>query len=623
MARFTGGGAGSVGPQGLEGPMGQTGADGPMGMNGVDGLNGLSAYEVAVNNGFSGSEQEWLDSIAAANIADFSFDLVEGEETLSRMTIHNHDMVIRTTSDSEEDSDIEIVSADDARVTAEDIVALRAGSHVAIRTGWDSGTEESDYRWEFSDNGQIQLPGNGYIDNQASSSGDGNGYSTIKIVPDSGLETDQYLIVDPTEPSHIHIRAGGEIDESSADLILGGEKTNVKVSDFFGIEVGTKGITYAGSYEHVGEQGPQLVIEGDLSETFGTLQDLYVIVDGTNYPINGILYDTEVFPPTTRIDVDAATFMFGVFYEVGGSLPQNTWHFDTSGVLNIPKGISSQTAGNLKIESEYGYIVLDGLGAYLYNDQIPQNQIATIGDTNNVSYKYVLAAGLGGPGMSEDLANNPTFSIPGPFGAYVVGNYVRYYPNPQLEPTAWVEGEITSKTGDESLTITVGNWSVLALGIGGASGSDEIRPYMTLAANPSSGPRDINWQVAGGTLGTQPTFNGDPLFSGSYVRTGSMVHFRIDVDFDNITSFGTGQYYLNLPFNPKYNYMFTGGCLHDFSSGITYVITGHVFAGNPQMRLESTDNSGNSSFNIPFTATAPITLQTADNFHVYGDYIAE
>ena len=242
---------------------------------------------------------------------------------------------------------------------------------------------------------------------------------------------------------------------------------------------------------------------------------------------------------------------------------------------------------------------------------------------DGAGYDYVLPEGFGGPGMSEDLANNPTFSIPGPFGAYVVGNYVRYYPNPQLEPTAWVEGEITSKTGDESLTITVGNWSVLALGIGGANGSDEIRPYMTLATNPSSGPRDISWQVAGGTLGTQPTFNGDPLFTGSYVRTGSMVHFRIDVDFENITSFGTGQYYLNLPFNPKYNYMFTGGCLHDFSTGITYVITGHVFAGNPQMRLESTDNSGNSSFNIPFTATAPTTLETADNFHIYGDYIAE
>jgi hypothetical protein len=138
-----------------------------------------------------------------------------------------------------------------------------------------------------------------------------------------------------------------------------------------------------------------------------------------------------------------------------------------------------------------------------------------------------------------------------------------------------------------------------------------------------AGPEDKEFEVVGGTLDVQPTFDGDPLFDGSYVKTGKIVHFRIDVNFSNILTFGTGQYYLNLPFTPKYNYMFTGGCLHDASTGVTYVITGHVFAGNPQMRLESTDNTGNSSFNIPFTSTAPIALDTADNFHIYGDYIVQ
>jgi hypothetical protein len=134
---------------------------------------------------------------------------------------------------------------------------------------------------------------------------------------------------------------------------------------------------------------------------------------------------------------------------------------------------------------------------------------------------------------------------------------------------------------------------------------------------------DTTFTVAGGTLGTQPTFDGDPLFTGSYVQVGPMVHFRVDVDFENILTFGTGQYYINLPFTPKYNYMFTGGCLHDFSTGVTYVITGHVFAGNPQMRLESTDNQGSTTFNIPFTYNHPITLSTQDNFHLYGDYIVD
>ena len=63
-------------------------------------------------------------------------------------------------------------------------------------------------------------------------------------------------------------------------------------------------------------------------------------------------------------------------------------------------------------------------------------------------------------------------------------------------------------------------------------------------------PGTVNdFVVAGGVVsGTQPTFNGAPLFTGSYSRIGDLVHFQIQVDFDNITSFGNGQYYVNLPF---------------------------------------------------------------------------
>lgn len=69
-------------------------------------------------------------------------------------------------------------------------------------------------------------------------SGDGAGFDTIKLIPDASLHfndssygNDQYLVIDPTAPNHIHIRAGGAIDSSSADLFLGGEQNHVKVSD--------------------------------------------------------------------------------------------------------------------------------------------------------------------------------------------------------------------------------------------------------------------------------------------------------------------------------------------------------------------------------------------------------
>jgi hypothetical protein len=132
---------------------------------------------------------------------------------------------------------------------------------------------------------------------------------------------------------------------------------------------------------------------------------------------------------------------------------------------------------------------------------------------------------------------------------------------------------------------------------------------------------EVVYSVSGGTTGTQPTFSGDPLFTGGYVKDGDLVHFRIDVDFDNITSFGTGQYFLTLPFPSKHNYQLSDGCLHDISTGRNYPVSGHVFANSNELLLESMDAQGNSVFNVDFTHNSPITLSTADNFHVAGTYI--
>lgn len=134
---------------------------------------------------------------------------------------------------------------------------------------------------------------------------------------------------------------------------------------------------------------------------------------------------------------------------------------------------------------------------------------------------------------------------------------------------------------------------------------------------------DFAFTIVGGASGTQPTFSGDPLFSGSYVRTGALVHFQIQVEFDNITNFGTGQYYLDLPFTSKYNYQFASGCLHDFSNGREYPIFGHVFAGEKRVYLQSLDNQGSYTFQVDFTHTVPITLATTDNFHVSGMFVTD
>lgn len=59
-----------------------------------------------------------------------------------------------------------------------------------------------------------------------SSSGDGYGLSTIELHPDITSYAEQYLIIDPTYPNHIHIRGGGTQDNSQSTLIIGGENSN-------------------------------------------------------------------------------------------------------------------------------------------------------------------------------------------------------------------------------------------------------------------------------------------------------------------------------------------------------------------------------------------------------------
>lgn len=129
--------------------------------------------------------------------------------------------------------------------------------------------------------------------------------------------------------------------------------------------------------------------------------------------------------------------------------------------------------------------------------------------------------------------------------------------------------------------------------------------------------RSIPFAVQGGALGTQPTFNGAPLFTGSYTLVGNICHFQVDVDMDNITNFGTGQYYINLPFTAEHNYHLSDGCLHDISTGDQYAILGHVLAGSNQLRLFSTASNGRQ---VPFEHNVPVTLSIADNFHIAGTY---
>ena len=61
---------GRNGVDGLPGKDGKDGADGLPGRDGIDGTDGKSAYIIAVEHGFSGTENEWLQSLKGADGRD-------------------------------------------------------------------------------------------------------------------------------------------------------------------------------------------------------------------------------------------------------------------------------------------------------------------------------------------------------------------------------------------------------------------------------------------------------------------------------------------------------------------------------------------------------------------------
>ncbi|WP_242557170.1 collagen-like protein [Bacillus sp. HU-1818] len=61
------GSTGATGDKGDKGDPGATGATGAKGATGVAGKDGLSAYELAVQQGFTGTLDEWLSSLKATN----------------------------------------------------------------------------------------------------------------------------------------------------------------------------------------------------------------------------------------------------------------------------------------------------------------------------------------------------------------------------------------------------------------------------------------------------------------------------------------------------------------------------------------------------------------------------
>jgi hypothetical protein len=242
----------------------------------------------------------------------------------------------------------------------------------------------------------VQIIGGG----TASSDGLGNG--TIRLVPDADeAEDDQFLVIEPTQPGiqgapgHIHLRAGGTIDESNADLILGGERNSVVVSD---TEKEIKVSTAFRSKLYFTNLNSNSDTEFIVSETANILvgDTVYVGGNGESYIVDAVTFDGGL----ATVTADGASFGAGAQYLFTREESYNNgWAFGSDGVFSGPymgsvavPGLAGTQTDDLYIYSPNndiiinatsGKIILDGgasgTDVYINSDSL-ENKVATLGD---------------------------------------------------------------------------------------------------------------------------------------------------------------------------------------------------------------------------------------------------
>ena len=187
-------------------------------------------------------------------------------------------------------------------------------------------------------------------------------FDTIKLIPDAELHyndsdygNDQYIVIDPTtgSPGHIHIRAGGAIDNSSADLYLGGEQTFVRVSDTtdnVAIRTGLSSAIENVEVEDVDELVPpggvwrMFFLDADYPTLGTTVQIGETVTTSWGTPITATIVDIEQDAGKWQIHVDQdITVGHNQYNTVTFNRGSKTWLFGSTGDLTVPANSSILT----------------------------------------------------------------------------------------------------------------------------------------------------------------------------------------------------------------------------------------------------------------------------------------
>jgi hypothetical protein len=269
---------------------------------------------------------------------------------------------------------------------------LKAGNGSSLWTNLPFLTSDSS-----GNTGDITFDGVKII-GAGTASGDGYNRGTIDLVPDADLITgqyqqDQYLIIDPTAPNHIHIRAGGEQDASAADLFIGGERNHVRVSDGGrNVSISSKPSTVINTYTNENPISNTYFITSNSANVY--VGDTLFYSGGDIVTIDSITQDSPsagLITITANLNGAPASFVAGEPHIFSHEEEWNNyWQFGADGVLAGPAmgglrvhGIEgySESGNPLWVYSSDSVVINGGSdGEFLNDPTVPANQIATLGD---------------------------------------------------------------------------------------------------------------------------------------------------------------------------------------------------------------------------------------------------
>ena len=595
MARFTtagGDGSGAPGPQGDIGPTGPAGAG--FGIYYLGNYNPSSGYvpDIAV---VMGSDGQLYLAKASGQLGDPVGNTAEWEVWIPKGTdgtngTNGTSLTARGTwTDSE-------------NYAINDIVNFEGSSYVCI-VGVTAGTDVAPYPenigayWQLLtsgttlDTGQITFLGV-YIMGAGAGSGDGAGNGTIKLLPDIDLvqnsgHEDQYLIIDPTSPNHIHVRAGGVQDNSGAHLIIGGERNNVEVSDpYRTVKIHTRPQTVQNSYVNA-NQASNTEFMLPTTESNILIGD-NVYVDGNNYTV-AIVTDGYPYAGLTTVVADGASFITGNSYTfTREETYNNEWTFGNNGTLYGP------AMGGLRVSG-------------IVNDENQDLWISSGADINISAIDNVASIN------AQDVNLNAS-------GSVAINS----------------DGGITvTSSTNLRLESEVGNINLYMDGaayIGNAENDNRIVTVGDLTTSNNGLLQSVRWtpNFTATGLAFTGTGNTHPAYNSHYVKQGQLVSFWIAIDLSTVTNFGTGQLKVDLPFAPLAGTMnhFSGWVFVDETANQD--LAGHIIvnadhlANTQILDLHYIKQSGGANSPVMeamLMQNTPAVLTTLTNIYVNGTYI--